>query len=165
MCEATVNVVSQFRMNNRTGLVKLSQEEEGVRVTGDISGLEDGQYALLLVSLSAAGCQAVGEAAVRAEVHNWDQGSGETVAINTFLSQAGLLPQPQSQELTGLLIRSCEISLTGVNCEKGEILQCAELAPPSSPVSWQILVVIALAVFLLVLVLICIPLICYCVKR
>ena len=152
-------------MNNKTGLVKLAQEEDGLRVTGEISGLKDGQYALLLVSLTADGCQAVGEAAVKAEVHNWDQGTGETVAINKLLNQTGLLPEPESQELTGLLIRSCEISLTGVNCQKGEILQCAEPTPPSSPVQWQILVVIAIAVFLLVLVLICIPLICYCVKR
>merc|ERR1711936_208436 len=136
--EGTTNAVARFRLNTTVGLVTLTREQDSeVQVSGEISGLDVGQYALLLVSLPVGGCEDVGGAVERAELYSWDQGSGETVTIHQ----------------------------TGVDCQQGQVLQCADLSWTSTQVSWQILVVIGVAVLLLLLILICIPLICYCVRR
>ena len=158
--EGTTSAVARFRLNTTVGLVTLTREQDSeVQVSGEISGLDVGQYALLLVSLPVGGCEDVGGAVERAELYSWDQGSGETVTIHKLVRVAS------SPGQAGLLIRSCTILQTGVDCQQGQVLQCADLSWTSTQVSWQILVVIGVAVLLLLLILICIPLICYCVRR
>ena len=152
--------LARLELNHTKVLVTFSPKAGGeeVEVVGEISGLGLGMYALLLVSLPG-GCQEVAGAVVRSEVERWDQGPGETVQISTILSSSSLPHQ------AGLLIRNCTILQTGADCRQGDVLQCAEISWSAPTVSWHLLVVISVAVFLLVLVLICIPLICYCVRR
>ena len=162
--------MARFRLNTTVGLVTLTREQDSeVQVSGEISGLDVGQYALLLVSLPVGGCEDVGGAVERAELYSWDQGSGETVNIHKLDGETvnihKLVHVASLQGQAGLLIRSCTILQTGVDCQQGQVLQCADLSWTSTQVSWQILVVIGVAVLLLLLILICIPLICYCVRR
>lgn len=153
--------LARLELNDTEVLVTFIPQPGGeeLEVVGEISGLGLGMYALLLVSLPTGGCQEVGGAVVRSEVERWDQGPGERVEISTVLSSSSLPDQ------AGLLIRNCTILQTGADCQQGDVLQCAEISWSAPVVSWHILVVISVAVFLLVLVLICIPLICYCVRR
>ena len=159
--------VSHFQTEQTQGEVRLSQEagSKGLNLTGQIEGLLSGQYVLLLVSLPAEGCQNVktgtGFSQI-AELHSTDTGTGDLVEIDKWIEGQEL---PGKEDRTGLLIRNCTILKTGVDCKHGDILECAEISWPSPGLSWHIWLIISAAVFLIVILLLCIPLICYCVKR
>ena len=158
--------VSHFQTEQTQGEVRLTQEagSQGINVTGEIRGLLTGQYVLLLVSLSAEGCQTVKTGAgfsQIAELYSTDTGTGDLVEIDNWIEGQEL---PGKEDRPGLLIRNCTILKTGVDCKHGDILECAEISWPSPGFSWHIWLIISTAVFLIVLLL-CIPLVCYCVKR
>ena len=160
----------EFQSAQTEGEVRLSQEavagSQGFNVTGEIRGLLTGQYVLLLVNLSPEGCQNIktGPAVSEiAELYSWDQGTGDVAMIDNWV-QGELMPDKEG-ERRGLLVKNCTILNTGIDCRRGEILECAEISWPSPGISWHIWLIISAAVFLLVVILLCIPLICYCVKR
>ena len=165
--DVAAEITVEFQTAQTQGEVRLSQEagSQGFNVTGEIRGLHTGQYVLLLVSLSPEGCQnlqtgpAVSEIA---ELHSWDQGTGDVVKMDNWV-QGKLVPGEGDKR--GLLVKNCTILTTGIDCRRGEILECAEISWPSPGFSWHIWLIVSAAVFLLVLILLCIPLICYCVKR
>lgn len=159
--------VSEFQTEQRQGKVRLSQEAgaQGFNVTGEIRGLLTGQYDLVLVNLSPGGCQEVEtDSAVSplAELNSWDQGTGDVAEIDKWIQVTAM---PRREERMGILVRNCSILTTGIDCRRGDILECAEISWPSPGPSWHIWLIISAAVFLLVLLLLSIPLICYCVKR
>ena len=160
--------VSQFQTDQRQGAVRLSQEAgaEGFNVTGEIAGLLTGQYDLVLVHLSPQGCQEVKAGAAVSEIvqlNSWDQGTGDVEKIDKWIQETAM---PRAEDKVGLLVRNCSILTTGIDCRRGDILECSEISWPSPGLSWNLtLIIISAGVFLLVLLLLSVTLLCYCVKR
>ena len=165
---------------NIHGDINIRQENanSSVEVGGRLSGLDEGQYILLLVSLSYGGCQDVANTGVRrGELDHWDQGPGETAEIGTgnrgpVAGEAGLVRRQvelMRDDVAGLVVRSCEVGSGGINCDQGATQACAPIIwrqpGRGTGLSWQMLIIIAVAVLIFFIVLITIPLICCCVKR
>ena len=165
---------------NIHGDINIRQENanSSVEVGGRLSGLDEGQYILLLVSLSYGGCQDVANTGVRrGELDHWDQGPGETAEIGIgnrgpVAGEAGLVRRQvelMRDDVAGLVVRSCEVGSGGINCDQGATQACAPILwrqpGRGTGLSWQMLIIIAVAVLIFFIVLITIPLICCCVKR
>ena len=184
MAEAAVSGVGTFE-GVIHGDIKITQENVNSRVEvgGQLSGLDEGQYIMLLVSLSpAAFCDNVAGYVRLGELTQWDQGQGETVDLGAMAGEAIVAGEDPRQErkvtlatddVVGLVVRDCPVGSNGYDCDKGAVKACAKVEWPdhrgpggvTTGLSWQMLIIIAVAVLIFFIVLITIPLICCCIKR
>ena len=84
-----------------------------IKVTGEISGLDEGFYNLELVNLGDGGCQEIYE---RQHISTWYHNGSEPVNVNTFRN----ISLTRSSAKTGLVISE--------SSELGEVVQCDELS-------------------------------------
>ena len=181
--EAAVSGIATFE-GIIHGDIKITQENanSSVEVGGQLSGLDEGQYIMLLVSLTPPSlCDNVARSVRLGELTHWDQGPGDTVELGTRErgpvagegSMDGFMDRKitlMTDDVVGLVVRSCEVGSGGINCDKGAVMACAKVEWPDqggrpTGLSWQMLIIIAVAVLIFFIVLITIPLICCCVKR
>jgi len=154
-----------------SGDIVISQRPEpgtSVTVSGSISGLPADQYVLLLVSLGPGYCDDMNRWVRMGDLRMWDQGPGEKVDLSFVPELDTDNISLDTDQLLGLVIRTCFITEAGPNCLQGETMGCAQVtwSPVSrSSLSWQIIIIIAAAVLLFFVLIIIIPLICCCIKR
>ena len=102
------------------------------------------------------------------DLRMWDQGPGEKVDLSFVPELDTDNISLDTDQLLGLVIRTCFITEAGPNCLQGETMGCAQVtwSPVSrSSLSWQIIIIVAAAVLLFFVLIIIIPLICCCIKR
>ena len=182
VAEAAVSGIATFE-GDIHGDIRIIQENENsiVEVGGQLSGLDEGQYIMLLVS---GLCDNVAMSVRLGELTHWDQGPGDTVELGTrergpvagetgYTGYTGRMDRKvtlKTDDVVGLVVKSCEVGSGGFDCDKGTVMACvgvewADQGGRPTGLSWQMLIIIAVAVLIFFIVLICIPLICCCIKR
>ena len=176
VAEAAVSGIATFE-GDIHGDIKIIQENANsiVEVGGQLSGLDEGQYIMLLVS---GLCDNVAMSVRLGELTHWDQGPGDTVELGTrergpVAGEGGRMDRQitlKTDDVVGLVVKSCEVGSGGFDCDKGTVMACtgvewADQEGRPTGLSWQMLIIIAVAVLIFFIVLICIPLICCCIKR
>lgn len=177
VAEAAVRGIATFE-GDIHGDIQIIQEDADsiVEVGGQLSGLDEGQYIMLLVS---GLCDNVAMSVRLGELTHWDQGPGDTVELGTrergpVAGEGGTIMDRQitlkTDDVVGLVVKNCEVGSGGFDCDKGTVMACtgvewADQGGRPTGLSWQMLIIIAVAVLIFFIVLICIPLICCCIKR
>ena len=183
VAEAAVSGVGTFE-GVIHGDIRITQDDVNsiVEVGGKLSGLDEGQYIMLLVSLTPPDlCDNMAGYVRMGELTQWDQGQGETVDLGNIQRGPVAGEDPRldrkmtldTTDVVGLVVRDCPVGSNGYDCRKGAVKACAKVEWPdqrgpsglTTGLSWQMLIIIAVAVLIFFIVLITIPLICCCIKR
>jgi len=170
---ATVVGVAQFS-SDVTGDIIIQQKDGAghISLSGTLSGLPEGSYMLQLMSLSFGGCEDVSKTGVlRGNLELWDQADGEA-----YVMEGGNYQQNNNEivldhsNVLGLVIRTCPVMETGMDCDMGRTQACASVtwSQPGEQVSvmgWHMWIIIAASVLCFFILILCIPLICCCIRR